>query len=289
MLVRLQVAFAKDSAAKKHGIRIMAVISARNEVEHLANTIISLKRQTMPIEKIIVINDGSEDGTGILARNHGCTVVDLPFHKDSYIGRPELAECFNAGLKIAREENADYVLIVGADHPLPSDYVEKLVVRMERNSKLMVASGCIKGEPITESAPRGSGRLIRGSFWRDLNGMQYPVVWGWESWLCLKAQQMGYETICYRDIVTEVSRPTGLKKSNNLGKAMYALGYHWAYVLGRSFLTFLKSPKAGMSMFWGWFRHNDIERLDIAEWVNQMQKRKIFERFLQIIRHGGRT
>jgi len=270
-------------------MKIVAVISARNEVKYLDNSINSLRSQTITIERVVVVNDGSTDGTGDLARNLGCTVVDLPFHNENFVGRPELAERFNVGLKVAGEENVDYVLIVGADHLLPPDYVEKLVLRMEANPRLVVASGCIKGEPIVESAPRGSGRLVRASFWKKVNGMQYPVVWGWESWLCLKAQQLGYETMCFKDIVTEISRPTGLRKSSNLGKAMYALGYHWTYVLGRSLLTFLKSPRAGLSMFWGWFRHKNVERLDIADWVSQMQRKRFLGRAWQTIRRHGRS
>ena len=279
---------AENTTMERRKIRIAAVISARNEVKHLVNTINSLKSQTMPVEKIIVVNDGSTDGTGDLAKNLGCTVVDMPFHSENFVGRPELAERFNAGLKVADEENVDYVLIVGADHSLPPDYVEKLVTKMEANPKLMVASGCIKGEPVTESAPRGSGRLVRASFWKNVNDMQYPVVWGWESWLCLKAQQLGYETMCFNDIITEISRPTGLRKSNNLGKAMYALGYHWTYVLGRSLLTFLKSPRAGLSMFWGWFRHEGVQQLDVADWVYKMQRKLFWGKVKRIILHRGR-
>jgi len=278
----------KNMTLERRKIKIAALISARNEVQHLAKTLDSLKKQTMLIEKIIVVNDGSTDGTGDLAKNLDCIVVDLPFHSESYVGRPELAERFNAGLKVAGEENVDYVLIVGAEHPLPWDYVERLVTRMEENQKLMVASGCIKGEPVTESAPRGSGRLVRASFWKEVNGMQYPVVWGWESWLCLKAQQLGYETMCFRDIITEILRPTEIRKGGNLGKAMYALGYYWAHALGRSFLTFLKSPRAGLSMFWGWFRHDGIQQLDVADWVCKMQREHFWGKVKHILLHGGR-
>ena len=257
--------------------RVIAVIIARNEKNYIRETIASLKNQTMSID-IALVNDGSTDGTRDIARDMGCVVIDLPYHEESYVGRPELAERVNAGLKLAREGDYDYVLIVGADHPLPPDYVRKLVSRMEANSKLVVASGRIKGEPYDEMVPRGSGRIVRTSFWKRENNLQYPVAWGWEAWLYLKVLERGYETRCFGDIVTETKRTTSLRKAGYLGKAMYALGYNWKYALGRCLLTFLRSPKAGISMFWGWARHKDVERLDIARWVSMMQKKRFWKK-----------
>jgi len=268
--------------------KVVAVVTARNEENYIEQTLMCLRKQTLPLSEIIVVNDGSTDETGEKAKNLGCLVVDLPFHSESYVGRPELAERLNIGLKLAREENPDYVLIVGADHPLPPDYVEQLVKRMELNQKLGVASGYIQGEPYVETHPRGSGRLVKASFWRRINNMQYPVCWGWESWLCFKAMQLGFETKCFKELKTKVERATGLRKAGYLGKAMYALGYDWKYALGRCILTFLKSPKAGLSMFWNWFKHEDVERLDIADWVNNMQKKRFWSRVWRIIKHGGR-
>lgn len=266
---------------------VIAVVKARNERENISETILSLKRQTLPLEQIVVINDGSTDGTGELARKLGCVVIDLPYHAESYVGKPELAERLNVGLKLAAKKDPDYILIVDADHPLPKDYVKRLVKRMEDNAKLVVASGSIKGEPYVATHPRGSGRLVRTSFWRKVSDVQYPVCWGWESWLCLKAMQLGYKAVCFRDIETETKRSTKMGKTG-YGKAMYALGYDWKYALGRCALTFLKSPRAGLTMFWEFIRHENVERLDVADWVNQMQKRRFWSRVWRIIKHGGR-
>ena len=268
-------------------MKIIAVVMARNERKNIFETIASLKQQTLPLEQIIVVNDGSTDGTGELARKLGCTVVDLPYHAESYVSRPELAERVNVGLKLASKKQPDYILILGADHPLPEDYVERLVEKFQADAKLVVASGYIKGEPYTKFHPRGSGRLVKASFWKEANNMQYPVCWGWESWLCFKAMQLGYKARCFRNIESETRRPTRVGKTE-YGRAMYALGYDWKYVLGRCALTFLKSPKAGLSMFWDWLRHENVERLDVADWVNKTQKKRFWRRFWQIIKHGGR-
>ena len=265
-------------------LKVAAVIVARNEERYLPETLKSLRRQTFPLELIVVVNDGSTDRTGEIAREMGCYVVDLPFHEESYVGRPELARVWNKGLRVVKEKGGfDYVLLLGADHPLPPTYVEDLLSRIRENPNIAVASGRIEGEAYNENAPRGSGRIVNVNFWVKANGMQYPIGWGWESWLCFKALQMGYEVKCFLDIVSKTLRPTGLRKASMWGKAMWALGYDWKYALGRCLLMFLRSPKAGWDMFWGWIIHKDVKKLDIAEFINKMQKKNFWKKIRYVV------
>lgn len=258
-------------------LSIAAVSIARNEEASIRAMLASLHVQTVHIAPIVVVNDGSFDKTGEIARNLDCIVLDLPRHEESYTGKPELAKVLNVGLSYIRELNQQfkYILIVGADHLLPPTYLETIIARMEENPRLVVASGIIDGERFDEFTPRGSGRVVNYAFWLKINNLQYPVEWGWESWLYLKAQSVGLETRCFPDIPSKVTRPTSLDKAGMWGKAMYALGYDWKYALGRCFLTFSKNPRSGLSMLWNWILHKDVKKLDIAHWINQHQK-KIF-------------
>ena len=69
-----------------------------------------------------------------------------------------------------------------------------------------------------------------------------------------------------------------------MGKTMYALGYDWRYVLDRCLLTLSKSPKEGLEILWSWLKHSDVERLDVAKWVNNWQKQKFPERIRQFMK-----
>ncbi len=261
--------------------RISVVIPARNEADRIEETVAALKAQTLPINQIIVVDDGSTDTTAEIATNLGCEVVRLPYHEKSYVGRPELVPVFNAGLQ--RIKDCTHILIVGADHRLPQEYVETIVQRMQANPKLAIASGKIRGEPCTESTPRGSGRIVRCDFWKKANNLQYPLGWGWEGWLIFKAMQMGFESKCFPDVVTEIDRPTRMdaKKARLAGRGLYALGYHWLNVLYLTITTFRRSPKAAWNLFWNWLTHHGVERYAIAEWVNQMQKQRFKARLRQ--------
>ena len=268
-------------------MKYAVVVPARNEEKYIEKTLSALRKQTVPPSQIIVVDDGSKDGTSQIASKYADVVVRLPDRGYGVAGKPELAEVVNEGLRRVRKD-VDYVLICGADQILPEDYFETISNEMKSNAKLVVASGRIKGEPYVEYAPRGSGRVVDAQFWRGVSNLQYPAEWGWEAWLCYKALQLGYEVRSFQEVVTELQRPTRLGKAVEWGKAMYAFGYDWKYALGRCVLTFFKNPKAGGSMFWGWLLHKDVNRLDIADWVNQMQKKKFWKRVWTVIRRGGR-
>lgn len=57
---------------------VTALVPAYNEAESIGATIRSLQAQTHPIFEIIVIDDGSTDGTGDIARSLGATVMRPP-------------------------------------------------------------------------------------------------------------------------------------------------------------------------------------------------------------------
>lgn len=264
-------------------MNVVAVMCARNEADNIERTLSSLKAQTLPLD-IILVNDGSIDNTADIARKVGCSViVNLPYHEESYIARPELAGVWNAGFERALEFHPEYVLIVGADNVLPETYVERIVERMELNPRIVVASGRIEGELFKKEVPRGGGRVIRVSFWEPY-GLKYPEVWGWESWILYKALERGMINIAYHDIVFHGRRVTSTSvfKSFGRGKNMRALGYHWAYVLGEAFVTFKKSPRAGLATLRGWLSKGVVE-LDVAAFVRETQKRRLRQKLKRVI------
>ena len=250
--------------------RIVAVLCARNEEKVIAATLFSLSRQTHYVSKIVVVNDGSTDNTHYIAEKLGCRVVDAPFHEESYVGKPKLAEVWNRGLREAAWYKPDYILLLGADHPLPPTYVEDLLSKIKEDGKIWVSSGRIEGEGFKRSQPRGSGRIVRFNFWKWISKVQYPVAYGWESWLIYSCLDQGGTAVCFKDVSAgSLMRKTGssLAKSFALGKGMYALGYYWVYALGRCVKLFPKSPRSAVSMLKGWLSREDVERLDVVSYV----------------------
>ncbi|HMD78920.1 MAG TPA: glycosyltransferase family A protein [Nitrososphaerales archaeon] len=275
---------------------IDVVIAVRNERRSIRSVLEALDNQTRRPHRVVVVDDGSDDGTGAILDStvpkvrYQLTTVTLPRHTRSYVGRPELAEVFNFGLRILKSEipRPDYVMILGGDHLLPPDYAEKIVARMDEDQKLAVASGWIVGEQFWEGAPRGSSMVVRTDFWESAGGLQFPVAYGWESWLRMKAAQMGFRARSLRDVPTQVSRKTAPSKGVLYGRAMYSLGYFWPYALGRCLLAARVSPSNSLQMLRGFVDHRGVSRLDVSDWVSAEQRRILVGRALQIVRMKGR-
>src|SRR5262249_1053276 len=56
-------------------MRLTVIIPAYNEAEFVGDTIRSLLEQTVPPKQIILVDDGSTDGTGDVGRRAGITVI----------------------------------------------------------------------------------------------------------------------------------------------------------------------------------------------------------------------
>jgi glycosyltransferase involved in cell wall biosynthesis len=258
-------------------LRLYAVVPARNEEVFIEQTLSSLVRQTLKVQGIIIVNDGSEDKTADIATRYG-VVVNLPPHKESYVGRPELALVLNEGLKRVPED-CDYVLILGADHVLPQDYLEKVVSRMVEED-VKVASGYIEGERYHPEMPRGSGRIYDFKLFKSMGF--FPVNWGWESYVLFKFMQMGYKVKCYRDIAAGKVRSTSMTKTKlyYYGKAMKALGYDFKYALGRVIVN------RSLSMLKGYMSRDVKVYDDIAEFVKKWQRNVFWSRVKQVLSIG---
>ncbi|MFI0445723.1 glycosyltransferase family 2 protein [Actinomadura sp. 6N118] len=113
---------------------VTVIVPAHNEEEGLPATLESLLRQTAPAEEIIVVDDGSSDRTGDVAKSYDVTVL-----------RPER----NLGSKARAQNHAlpycqtDLVLAVDADTVLAPDYVERLKPAFD-DPNVVIAAGNVQ-------------------------------------------------------------------------------------------------------------------------------------------------
>lgn len=237
------------------GSRIATIIPARNEEKFIGETLTALSNQDIDDNYIIVVNDGSEDKTKEVVNSFpNIELINIENRGFDAHGTPILARVINQGLeKLVTEISHDYIMILGSDHILPSNYIRKIVDHMDHNRNVAICSGQIKDEK--SKVPRGSGRIVRSNFWKAI-GLQYPLKFGFETYLLIKAQQLGYSIDVLNDLISVTNRPTrkSYKKETYIsyGKSLRALGYVHLYSLGRIGLISLKNPKGAIYMLQGY-------------------------------------
>jgi glycosyltransferase involved in cell wall biosynthesis len=182
------------------------IMLTRNGSSTVQLALDSVLAQTQQPAYVCVVNDGSTDSTAKIldrfcredrARFH---VVNLP---DRGYDIRRVPANLNRAYAYLEAINAayDYSLISGDDCIFPPDYCELLLAEMNKDPRLVIASGDHGGPPPLgrSKVSTGTGRMVRETFWREL-GRRYPTGYGWEPWLLFKARQHGYETRNFTEI-----------------------------------------------------------------------------------------
>jgi poly-beta-1,6-N-acetyl-D-glucosamine synthase len=102
--------------------RLTAIIPAYNEAETVAETVRSLRAQTLAPAEIVVVDDCSTDATARVAREAGATVVRPPANTGSKAGAQTYA---------LDRIDTELVIAVDADTTLAADAIERLVPALD--------------------------------------------------------------------------------------------------------------------------------------------------------------
>lgn len=101
------------SAIKRRTISV--IIPCLNDAELLDRALSSLKQQSIPADEILVVDNGSEDNSAEVARQHGARVVEEPQRGITWATQTG----FNSA-------TSDILFRTDADIVAPSDLIEKL-------------------------------------------------------------------------------------------------------------------------------------------------------------------
>jgi glycosyltransferase involved in cell wall biosynthesis len=236
---------------------IPVIIPAKNEKDNLEDTVNSL-RNTMKYANeeayIVVVDDGSSDNTSEIAKNLNCHVVNLPDRGYSALGMPELADTHNAGFKYIDEHldinSYDYLMVVGADTTFEENYIKLLIDAIREDKNLVMCAGVLNGIKTNHDAVRGSGRLIRNSFWTEVGRRLPNTYYSWESYPIIFALANGYKTrTIYSAKMSTPREPMGNVDWKRYGIAMKENGSIFIYVLLRALKRLIQQKD-----FYGFYR-----------------------------------
>jgi len=122
-----------DPSIDPPSVQLTILIPAYNEAASLADTVASLRTQTVRPAEIIVIDDCSTDDTGALARSLGVTVVRPPRNTGSKAGAQNFA---------LSHVRTPYTMAIDADTTLAPDAIE-LLMRAFTDPEVAAACGFV--------------------------------------------------------------------------------------------------------------------------------------------------
>jgi len=125
---------------------VTAIVPAYNEAASIAETVISLQRQSYAVNEIIVVDDYSTDATGEIARSLGATVLRPPRNTGSKAGAQTFA------LPYVR---TDFCMAIDADTALAADAVERIMKPLLDDQEVAAACGFVVPRHVSSIWERG--------------------------------------------------------------------------------------------------------------------------------------
>ena len=255
-------------------LRYAAITPARNEAGNLRRLGACVAAQTVLPAQWVIVDDGSTDGTGQVARglaraHEWVRVIPAPpsgprlaaLSEGRVSGRDIVA--FNAGVAELSVE-PDVVVKLDADVSFETDHFEQLLRRFAEDSRLGLASGtCYEAtgdawQPIfvTRGHVRGAVRAYR---WRCFQAvLPLDERLGWDGVDEVKARMAGWRTTSFADLSFRHHRKVGardgaLQEWLAQGDVAHYLGYRPSYLLLKVAFRSLREPRA-VGMLLGYLR-----------------------------------
>lgn len=146
-----------DNSVTPAPLSVSVVIPAYNAAAYLAEAIKSVKKQTVAVSEIIVVNDGSTDDTEKIAERMGATVISQ--------NNKGLAAARNIGI---RNSKSDWVALLDADDVWTPTKIE----RQWQGIGLCQTAAIVTSD---HSDHNEAGEIIRTSYLFD-NDSEYPQI-----------------------------------------------------------------------------------------------------------------
>jgi glycosyltransferase involved in cell wall biosynthesis len=146
--------------------RALAIIPALNERDAIAAVIADVRSSRESVD-VVVIDDGSVDGTGDLARELGVHVVSMPFN----LG---IGGAVQTGMIYATAHGYDLAVQVDGDGQHMADQIPALVEKMdEAGANVVIGSRFLSESTFRATAARRSGIRILSSLVSVLSGAKF--------------------------------------------------------------------------------------------------------------------
>ncbi|MGD0812286.1 MAG: glycosyltransferase family A protein [Verrucomicrobiota bacterium] len=237
------------------------ICPVRNEEDFLDFTIESVRSQTLRPTIMVIVNDGSTDGTGQVAKKAAAQSdwIRIVDRADRGYRKPGggVIDAFYDGFTEIGVAEWEFVIKLDGDLSFSPDYFERCFARFEKDPKLGIGGGTVckevSGQLIPESTVdpafhvRGATKIYRKRCWEQIGGLIRAP--GWDTVDEVKANMLGWVTYSFPDIRIHHHRPAGQaqgvwKDWFKNGLANYTAGYHPLFMFFKCIRRFICKPYA---------------------------------------------
>ena len=199
---------------------VLLVLPAWNEAGNIRGVVAEL-RDARPADDIVVVDDGSLDGTTAAAAAAGCVVLSLPFH----LG---YGAAVQTGIKYGRRQGYEVVVTFDADGQHDPGDIAPLAACIREGADLALGSRFLARGSYRGGAVRQAGRRVFSALTWLLTGLRISDPTSGLKALGVRAQTLfalaGFPdrfpdadalVLARRARLTVVERPARMRRSQN--------------------------------------------------------------------------
>ncbi|GGK60769.1 MULTISPECIES: glycosyltransferase family 2 protein [Flavobacteriaceae] len=172
---------------------VTAIIPCYNDEEYVLSAVNSILKQTILPEKIIVIDDGSDDITKAILSKINNDIIEV-------ILQDNLGVC-KARNKAIDLANTEYILTLDADDFFESTFIEKAIYILNNNKevgivgchtrsfnslgielKINLKKGSTVNDLLFENKGASASSMYRKACWEQVGGYDEKMINGYEDW-----------------------------------------------------------------------------------------------------------
>jgi len=284
-------------------MKIALIIPAYNEEEFLPVTLNSLVQQDYHIDMIMLVNDGSSDGTEAICKTYAESYDNISYvtnlKKEKRASGAKVVRAFNLGLKQINIEEYDIVAKIDSDIGFPKDYFSRVVKCFEEDNKVGLAGGiCMiesegewKDERVANNDHvRGPLKCYRTEAFKQMKGLR--SIMGWDTIDEFLLRYLGWEVIVMDDLKVKHFRVThsinGWYIESVLnGEVFHNMGYNLFIAITSSLKrAFTKKPYVltGLVSLVSYLKNHifapkSVLDTDQKKFVNRYRLKQIMKRF----------
>jgi biofilm PGA synthesis N-glycosyltransferase PgaC len=262
-----------EPVSRDTNLTVVAAVVFLNERKLLPRLLSSLERQTRAPDLLLLVDDGSDDGsdeiaTALVVRCPYARLVTRPWRAPSADRLADAAELVAFQDAVGPFASSyDVIAKLDADLDLPPRFFETIMREFEADATIGIAGTPLavpseSGATAEHSQPwhvRGATKFYRAACWRSIEPL--PAILGWDTIDETRARINGWSvrSVPLQGEMPLHLRPTGshdgsLRGFRRRGAAAWGYGAHPLHVLASGFIRMRHRPlvRGGAAYLAGW-------------------------------------